>query len=131
MPEFMIKKVAIGQGFRLAFPNELGDMPYLVEELEGLEPHGPPAPPPQTNQSTDIANPFVGRIEKVDSKSGKNTKGKEWINYRVVVSGVLFSTFNAEVGEGCKTLQGSEVTVTWGQKDQYRMIEEIEANAGI
>jgi phage recombination protein Bet len=34
MPEFMIKKVAIGQGFRLAFPNELGSMPYLTEEID-------------------------------------------------------------------------------------------------
>ena len=37
MPEFMIKKVAIGQGFRLAFPNELGNMPYLQEEMEGAK----------------------------------------------------------------------------------------------
>jgi len=38
MPKFMLKKVAIGQGFRLAFPNELGSMPYLKEEMEGAEP---------------------------------------------------------------------------------------------
>src|SRR5271157_1122716 len=35
MPDFMLKKVAIGQGFRLAFPNELGSLPYLQEEIEG------------------------------------------------------------------------------------------------
>lgn len=29
----MLKKVAIGQGFRLAFPNELEGMPYLEEEV--------------------------------------------------------------------------------------------------
>jgi phage recombination protein Bet len=40
MPEFMIKKVCIGQGFRLAFPNELGGLPYLQEELEELTPAG-------------------------------------------------------------------------------------------
>lgn len=34
MPEFMIKKVCIGQGFRLAFPSELGGLPYLQEEIE-------------------------------------------------------------------------------------------------
>lgn len=34
MPEFMIKKVCIGQGFRLAFPNELAGLPYLQEEVE-------------------------------------------------------------------------------------------------
>jgi len=33
MPEFMIKKVAIAQGFRLAFPDELGGMPYTADEL--------------------------------------------------------------------------------------------------
>ena len=38
MPKFMLKKVAIGQGFRLAFPNELGSMLYLKEEMEGAEP---------------------------------------------------------------------------------------------
>jgi phage recombination protein Bet len=33
MPSFMLKKVAIAQGFRLAFPDELGGMPYMPEEL--------------------------------------------------------------------------------------------------
>lgn len=34
IPEFMAKKVAIAQGFRLAFPDELGGMPYTKEETE-------------------------------------------------------------------------------------------------
>ena len=33
MPEFMIKKVAIWQGFRLCFPSELWGLPYLAEEI--------------------------------------------------------------------------------------------------
>ena len=33
MPTFMLKKVAIAQGFRLAFPEEVGGMPYIPEEL--------------------------------------------------------------------------------------------------
>lgn len=33
MPKFMLRKVAIGQAFRLAFPDELGGMPYLAEEI--------------------------------------------------------------------------------------------------
>jgi phage recombination protein Bet len=33
MPLFMLRKVAISQGFRLAFPSELGGMPYTPEEL--------------------------------------------------------------------------------------------------
>lgn len=33
MPTFMLKKVAIAQGFRLAFPEEIGGMPYIPEEM--------------------------------------------------------------------------------------------------
>ena len=33
MPTFMLKKVAIAQGFRLAFPDDLGGMPYIPEEM--------------------------------------------------------------------------------------------------
>ncbi len=32
-PSFMLKKVAIAQGFRLCFPDELGGMPYTSDEL--------------------------------------------------------------------------------------------------
>lgn len=34
----MTKKVAIAQAFRLAFPDELGGMPYTQEEMEGIKP---------------------------------------------------------------------------------------------
>lgn len=33
MPTFMLKKVAIAQGFRMAFPDDLGGMPYIPEEM--------------------------------------------------------------------------------------------------
>jgi len=33
MPVFMLKKVCIAQAFRLAFPNELGTLPYTSDEL--------------------------------------------------------------------------------------------------
>lgn len=33
MPRFMLKKVAIAQGFRLCFSDELGGMPYTNDEL--------------------------------------------------------------------------------------------------
>lgn len=37
MPNFMIKKVAIWQGFRLAFPNEMWWLPYLQEEISNYQ----------------------------------------------------------------------------------------------
>ena len=37
MPKFMLRKVAIAQGFRLCFPDELGGMPYTADEIsEGV-----------------------------------------------------------------------------------------------
>jgi hypothetical protein len=36
MPTFMLKKIAIGQGFRLAFPEVLASMPYLAEEVQSF-----------------------------------------------------------------------------------------------
>jgi len=38
MPEFMIKKVAIAQAFRLCFPDEFSGMPYIQEEIDASEP---------------------------------------------------------------------------------------------
>lgn len=45
MPNFMLKKVCIAQGFRLCFPDEVGGMPYIPEEL------------PQTAQTTSESLP--------------------------------------------------------------------------
>jgi phage recombination protein Bet len=36
-PKFMSKKCCIGQGFRLAFPDELGGMPFLEEEAQSID----------------------------------------------------------------------------------------------
>jgi phage recombination protein Bet len=37
MPRFMIKKVAIGQGFRLCFSEFMGGLPYTEEEFEAIK----------------------------------------------------------------------------------------------
>lgn len=37
MPSFMLKKVAIAQGFRLCFPDEFSGMPYTSDELPEVE----------------------------------------------------------------------------------------------
>ena len=46
----MLKKVVIGQGFRLCFPNDFDGMPYLSEEIEVENQNGTP----QTSQATVI-----------------------------------------------------------------------------
>ena len=55
MPKFMLKKVAIAQGFRLCFSDELGGMPYTQDEI------GPDtdykAKPAQVMAPTEAAEP--------------------------------------------------------------------------
>lgn len=68
MPGFMLKKVAIGQGFRLCFPDEMGGLPYLPEEIsvvssEALptgdvsEDAAPSAPSPPPVAAKEPGNP--------------------------------------------------------------------------
>lgn len=54
MPIFMLKKVAIGQGFRLAFPDEMGGMPYVQEELVQEEHTTKTFTPHQTVTATEV-----------------------------------------------------------------------------
>ena len=42
MPDFMLKKVAIAQGMRLCFPDEMGGMPYIEEETGYQDNKGKP-----------------------------------------------------------------------------------------
>lgn len=45
MPRFMLEKVATAQAFRLAFPDELGGMPYIKEEQSLIAGSDLPEPP--------------------------------------------------------------------------------------
>lgn len=109
MPEFMIKKVCIGQGFRLAFPNELGGMPYLAEELEGLQPtQSIQSPQAKTQVESTETQTIITGIEKITMKTG-GTKEKPWTKY-TIYAGELYHTFNKTFAEEAK--KASEV----GQK---------------
>lgn len=67
-PMTMLKKVAMAQGFRLAFPDEMGGMPYAAEELpdemtsetKKVEPSSAPADPGVVPDSLKNSN---GEIE--------------------------------------------------------------------
>lgn len=76
MPKFQLKKVAISQGFRLAFPSELGGMPYDPAELPDIEsampatsfeaprPEAVAKPEPQAS-SPALANPESTPIQLI------------------------------------------------------------------
>lgn len=50
MPKFMLRKVAIAQGFRLCFSDELGGIPYTADELPSEE----KAQPTETVQAAPV-----------------------------------------------------------------------------
>jgi len=62
MPTFMAKKVAIAQGFRLCFPNELGGMPYTQEEHKAYAINAT-----QINPKADVQMPEA-KSEKPEEK---------------------------------------------------------------
>jgi len=58
MPKFMLKKVAIAQGFRLAFPVEMGGMPYIPEEISANNSESlPPADIPEATTKPTTPEP--------------------------------------------------------------------------
>jgi phage recombination protein Bet len=54
-PRFQLKKVAIAQAFRFAFPDEVGSLPYDSSELPNTESAGPPEVTAVTTQKTGKA----------------------------------------------------------------------------
>lgn len=68
MPKTMLKKVAISQGYRLAFPDEMGDLPYIVEEIDHIrEQELPDASERYTEENQDSKE----AEEKADAKAEK------------------------------------------------------------
>lgn len=102
MPTFMLKKVAIAQGFRLAFPVEVGGLPYIPEEMPESKGGGtsealPPAPeaevvedavspdPPVTPQVTpQVVNKKTANRKALEARIGEmgidRETFKEWLD---------------------------------------------------
>jgi len=77
-PKFMLMKVAAAQAFRLAFPDEMGGLPYTEEEGDMItaaeESHEPPRPviepprervQPEANPEKESASPLANVAECV------------------------------------------------------------------
>lgn len=75
MPEFMLKKVAMAQGFRLAFPEDLGGLPYIPEEIssgksEDLEKPEPPKPSEENSPKKDNKEDFPAIMARERKRLG-------------------------------------------------------------
>lgn len=60
-PITMLKKVAMAQGFRLCFPDELGGMPYTQDEMPEIEPINV-TPKAEKNPAAILAEEFKGEV---------------------------------------------------------------------
>jgi len=121
MRKFMIKKVCIGQGFRLAFPEELGGMPYFREEVEGQTLNGK-LPVQKTQRKSEQSKPAGKEGEaviKVKSITKKETKK----NPRYTIWGaddVGYSTFDKKIADDAKSIEGSDIeALVLFKTDQY------------
>jgi phage recombination protein Bet len=140
MPTFMLKKVAIAQGFRLAFPEDLGGIPYIPEELpaastnqatsEGLDKHDvivdaeqPPdvpdfVPPTSPNrydeppqEEHNVDDIVIAKIEDVDSKEGE-TKGRAWkVFFIKTATGGKYATFDTNIADMATTCMNNDELV--------------------
>jgi phage recombination protein Bet len=109
MPYFMLKKVAIGQAFRLAFPDELGGMPYVREELPYAPNNG------QMVQHVDDI-PAIESVEKV-----RNVRADQESYFGR--ANLVFKN-DDERHRWQKEFIGKESTETW-ENDDYDLANEL------
>lgn len=88
MPDFMLRKVAIAQAFRLAFPDELGGLPYLKEEVDTFytdtkapgkpvvaQPKSLPGPAAALQEAP--GQPEVGKVEPAPAQESPTQPGQD------------------------------------------------------
>jgi phage recombination protein Bet len=138
MPLFMLRKVAISQGFRLAFPEELGGMPYIPEELpttggttsEQL-PKGEPerSPITQPKAKTEAAKSeqltVHGIIDDVKTHEGTTKAGKPFKKWGVIIGDATYGTFDTKIGETAENFKGCEVVVAYTNDGKFSTIDEL------
>ena len=89
MPRFQLKKVAISQGFRLCFPDELSGMPYANEELP-------------EEMATENVTPDKNKTTTQKPPSGKKPKDvgekimSRWVQIKAIEKVMASDVFTTE-----------------------------------
>ena len=103
-PQTMIKKVAIAQGFRMAFPVELGGMPYTSDEI-AIEPSAPRA----LSASVPLSSRFDTPVENMASPEELTQLSKLLIERGYKESDARREYINSQTGKMVKQLSHSDV----------------------
>lgn len=85
MPKTMLKKVAISQGYRLTFPVEMGDLPYIVEEIQHVEEMKQPDALEKYQEETEES-------KEAEAKADEKAEKAHISNYQVIEISRLEST---------------------------------------
>lgn len=118
MPKFMTKKVAIAQGFRLCFSDELGGMPYTADELPAEEKTATvqtveaeviaekPAPKaaPQANKLTDEDK---AELVKAANADDLGFAARQLLNAKPQLKAEIIKAYNDRLAEIEKTAKGA------------------------
>lgn len=128
----MVRKVAIVQSLREAFPdafgglyspeeiNTIGELPsYEIGKPTIIEPPEKPKMPQSKSEQTPIGenvktvtvdNEVITQIKKVTSSNGKNrTTGVEFTIYKVLGNdGIIYTTFDKAIADNVKAIKATE-----------------------
>lgn len=85
-PITMLKKVAIAQAFRLAFPNELGGMIYTADEMMDAQPIESSAEIIQDDPAEALANERADMVKRVMKNLGYDTDEKRLETLRFILN---------------------------------------------
>jgi len=110
-PRTMIKKVAIAQGFRLCFSEELGGMPYTSEELGDLE----------TMPEQEESKPTEAKAEPKRNFKKENVENAEVVSNKKPTLKLYTVEQAAELGEIMnRTYSNGENIFNKEEKNEYK-----------
>lgn len=96
MPRFMTKKVAIAQGFRMCFSDELGGMPYTADEISQAEQAPIQAQPAQVPQELPLEADMLNALEQCTSvEQLRETARKIVVNFGDIYRPAVNAYWNA------------------------------------
>lgn len=128
-PKFMTKKTLIGQGMRLCFPEDIGWMPYLEEEIRNAQIIDWETESKKKVSLADVQMPVATDVpvENLNAKSVKadliSSDQKKKIN--AIFDLMKYENIETKKKEFCKELYGKETLTKFTHHEANDFIEKL------
>jgi len=119
MSNFMLKKVCIAQAFRLAFPDELGGMPYTHEEQQIIQ---------QSQPQSKIIDIKTEEVEIEEAKEEPKTRNYKFLQEMQKIKKEVGEDVYYEVLEAYGFKKSSEILDRNTQVKIYKELKELSKN---